>query len=663
MRTFAQPQNHPQTRMRASSHLIRSTTAPLTTQQSEHPVLHAHRALADEAPSRIAPVIQTKLAISTPGDEYEREADRVSERIIRMSEPPRRSCSCGGECAECSARHPQPRLETKRVGSRNPGETAPPIIDDVLRSPGEQLDPSTRAVMETRFGNDFARVRVHTNSRAAESAEALNALAYTVGHHIVFSAGQHRPGSISGQRLLAHELVHVVQQSGGDSSHGESAPPQNISRAPDGLVSRQPPPGKDPKKDTVATHMRQLAFVAGLLDKGRKLTPAPTKNLQDPDTLFHNTVGLLDAGRMTLTVLSPTHYDPHKHFDKRIRFDSQNTKLARQADYPSIPKGWDEGLVEEKRQIGGLLVPRPIPTPTGTPKVERSPERVPYGKERPGSEPEKTKPVPTPTPPQPAPLPPFSPGDVFLFTHGIPITEGEFKNTFVHEGQHVADLNTQLQATSANPKLEQYKSEFRAFWIQPPIPRTGGVAPETPFPAATQKADNSQQVTVSISDPKDCDVCPPPDRSVKKTYSAKTNLKNARQEGIFRRIISKYTDQQFGCCYVFNTSFRDEVDKFAVPEGLNLINSARLLDLHLALQEVQKSVKRSDVIGIPFVVKLKKLEPFDWLFLGDPLSQPFWHALKRAAPDFLHDGVKALAEKAKKRLITGVEIDKELTAK
>jgi hypothetical protein len=68
--------------------------------------------------------------------------------------------------------------------------------------------------MEPRFGHDFARVRVHTDKRAAESAQAINAHAYTAGDNIVFGAGRYAPGSPEGRRLVAHELTHVVQQSG-----------------------------------------------------------------------------------------------------------------------------------------------------------------------------------------------------------------------------------------------------------------------------------------------------------------------------------------------------------------------------------------------------------------------------------------------------------------
>ncbi len=88
----------------------------------------------------------------------------------------------------------------------------PPVVHEVLFSSGKPLDSEIRAFMETRLGHDFSKVRVHTDSKAAESARAVNALAYTVGQDVVFGAGQYAPRTSEGKKLLSHELVHVVQQ-------------------------------------------------------------------------------------------------------------------------------------------------------------------------------------------------------------------------------------------------------------------------------------------------------------------------------------------------------------------------------------------------------------------------------------------------------------------
>ncbi|WP_284269092.1 eCIS core domain-containing protein [Bradyrhizobium iriomotense] len=91
---------------------------------------------------------------------------------------------------------------------------APPIVHDVLRSPGQPLDAATRSFMEPRFGHDFGDVRIHSDHAAAESARAVGACAYTVGQAIAFADGEYRPGADSGRRLLAHELAHTLQQAG-----------------------------------------------------------------------------------------------------------------------------------------------------------------------------------------------------------------------------------------------------------------------------------------------------------------------------------------------------------------------------------------------------------------------------------------------------------------
>jgi GH24 family phage-related lysozyme (muramidase) len=107
---------------------------------------------------------------------------------------------------------------------------APAVIQDALRPAGRPLDAATRAFMEPRFGHDFSRVRVHTDVPAADSARAVDALAYTVGHQVVFGTGQYAPATTAGQRLLAHELAHVVQQTGGFPA-GRAARAARASRA------------------------------------------------------------------------------------------------------------------------------------------------------------------------------------------------------------------------------------------------------------------------------------------------------------------------------------------------------------------------------------------------------------------------------------------------
>jgi hypothetical protein len=94
------------------------------------------------------------------------------------------------------------------------GIEAPPIVHDVLREAGQPLDASTRTFMESRFGHDFSHVRVHTDAAAARSARQVHATAYTIDNHIVFAEGRRAASAPEGNRLLAHELAHVIQGRG-----------------------------------------------------------------------------------------------------------------------------------------------------------------------------------------------------------------------------------------------------------------------------------------------------------------------------------------------------------------------------------------------------------------------------------------------------------------
>jgi hypothetical protein len=163
---------------------------------------------------------------------FETSRKPVALRISRLRPAQtsllQRKCACGGtpgpsgECEECRKK----RLRRKANASQSPaqaGASAPPIVHEVLRSPGRPLNAETRAFMEPCFGHDFRHVRVHTDARSANSARAVNALAYTVGPEIVFGAGLYQPDAPSGQRLLAHELAHTLQQ-GTTGESSDSSP-------------------------------------------------------------------------------------------------------------------------------------------------------------------------------------------------------------------------------------------------------------------------------------------------------------------------------------------------------------------------------------------------------------------------------------------------------
>ena len=231
--------------------------------------------------------VQSKLRINAPGDVFKREADRVADQVMgiperRVAAVPvsgaastvQRECACGGSCADCQGREDEQDLQMKPEGPSGAGLVeAPPVVHEVLRSPGQPLDSATRAFMEPRFGQDFRRegthrpvllelaprpeepwlesvpsvaptevgavlessgeplapairawaeprmgfdfeaVRVHRGEAAAKSAKAIDARAYTAGKHIVFGQGQYQPSTQMGRQIIAHELAHVIQQS------------------------------------------------------------------------------------------------------------------------------------------------------------------------------------------------------------------------------------------------------------------------------------------------------------------------------------------------------------------------------------------------------------------------------------------------------------------
>lgn len=107
---------------------------------------------------------------------------------------------------------PSPLLMRQSRAWSQRNNAIPDTVHETLRAPGRPLDGETRQAMETHFGHDFSQVRIHADRLAAQSADAVDAHAYTVGHHIAFAAGQFAPHTTGGRKLLAHELAHTIQQ-------------------------------------------------------------------------------------------------------------------------------------------------------------------------------------------------------------------------------------------------------------------------------------------------------------------------------------------------------------------------------------------------------------------------------------------------------------------
>ncbi len=149
--------------------------------------------------------VQTRLAVNAPGDAFEQEADRVAEQVMRSPD---------GDAADPAA---APGLRVQRASSEQ-ADVSPGLessISQMQSGGGSPLPASERAFFEQRMGHDFGQIRIHNDARANQTADGLHAHAFTVGSNIAFAAGQYQPGSESGRHLLAHELTHTIQQTGG----------------------------------------------------------------------------------------------------------------------------------------------------------------------------------------------------------------------------------------------------------------------------------------------------------------------------------------------------------------------------------------------------------------------------------------------------------------
>ena len=232
-----------------------------------------------------------------------------------------RKCACGRDApagGECEACRKKREGIMQRSATRNDvGRFAPPIVHDVLRDPGTPLDSSSRAFMESRFGRDFSGVRVHTDAKAAASAESVDAHAYTVGKDIAFGAGQFAPQSETGRKLLAHELTHVVQQSTG-SPNG----PLTIAPA----VSAQ-----EREAESTAGALGAVGAVGAVATGVVQRAPKEGTSVYDDSTVNLDPADPKAKGVVTGKVTRKEFGDKHaliQQMDARVRFDSTNCTVT-----------------------------------------------------------------------------------------------------------------------------------------------------------------------------------------------------------------------------------------------------------------------------------------------------------------------------------------------
>jgi hypothetical protein len=280
---------------------------------SHDSIIHLQRTIGNQAVQRLmrsnvgfdfAKIdIQPKLKVSQPGDVYEQEADRVAEKVMRMSESdsitsiPNKEEGIDRKCAACEVKNEnKKRIEISRKLSESANPDGTTIdMDNVRSSSSSPLDSSAREYMDSSFDYDFSNVRIHADSTAAKLASSLDARAFTLGDNIIFGPGQYDPNSIEGKKLLAHELTHVVQQTGyshprssflgsnsviggqseagpGETQAGVEKPKDRISKVNGQYIQRQPFPDYD-KSDFGRRLMDSLLRQGALGPRSGPFTP------------------------------------------------------------------------------------------------------------------------------------------------------------------------------------------------------------------------------------------------------------------------------------------------------------------------------------------------------------------------------------------------------
>ena len=242
-------------------------------------------AVTTDSPSSAKPA-PGRLRIGAANDSFEQEADGMANHVTAGGIANRdwsfSKMSVGTPVGTDGMREegkPKETLRRKPEGAIETG-VAPAVVHDVLRSPGQPLDAATRNFFEPRFGHDLSNVRVHAGERAAESARAVQAEAYTVGRDVVLDSG-HAPGGAGDRRLLAHELVHTLQQERGSVTTLRRQPAKQPAPQPaaqpaaqpemkliDDFAAKFPSAGSLIKPNPAAMKLVKDAFDAGALFGG-----------------------------------------------------------------------------------------------------------------------------------------------------------------------------------------------------------------------------------------------------------------------------------------------------------------------------------------------------------------------------------------------------------
>lgn len=243
-----------------------------------------------------------------------------------------RKCTCEEDGESCSRCHAGKTHIQRKAAGDTTLDGLPPIVKDVLASPGQPLDMGTRRGMEARFNHDFSAVRVHTGSDADLSAQSIYAMAYTAGHDIVFANNRYAPSTREGTRLLGHELTHIVQQSRGiGSGTSEAAAESEADIAGDTVAEGHAPTTKVSAPTGIQREAAgNSGFIGLVVNQLVKHLPGST------------------SSRLIAAALSGMIEELVKQFGRRRKLVQlwANLKTFRASDIPRLVAGYGYGLVK-----------------------------------------------------------------------------------------------------------------------------------------------------------------------------------------------------------------------------------------------------------------------------------------------------------------------------
>jgi hypothetical protein len=267
---------------------IATELSSMPTVQRAPVLLALQRTHGNRYVQRVVAGIQAKLKVGQPGDVYELEADRMADAVMRMPEPAvQRRAEEADVLIQTKplAEQITPLLQRQVDEAEEEEESVQAKARDknpyvslqkqLMQSRGEgiSLPEQSSAFMESRFGTDFRDVRVHRDSQASEMAKTLNAQAFTSGRDLYFGAGRYAPGTTRGDRLLAHELTHVMQQRSLPQIQGFSPSLSRSNTENSEIIYRQP---ADATETEAVTPSKPAADIAlGVMELKGKPTFEP----------------------------------------------------------------------------------------------------------------------------------------------------------------------------------------------------------------------------------------------------------------------------------------------------------------------------------------------------------------------------------------------------